>query len=125
MMIRAYQPSDYFYLREILFECGIECKYHKFSSNHTFILGEREAFFTYYIDRGFPHLIHFAVSKNNRSVELARLLIKSFQGCVLSLGLTKAIIHSNNSYLSKFIEYYFKVKSYASDNNYKFYLVEV
>ena len=125
MRIRQYQDKDYFFLQEILLSYGTEFKDHKFDIHTTYVLGDRDAFFTYYIDNGTPHLIHFAIKLSRRSNELARLLIKTFQGCLLSSGYTKAILHSRKSYLNRFIEYYFKVKPYAVENGYTFYLVEV
>ena len=116
--MRKYIESDKERLTKMLKSEGI--KNMGFEKHTTWVTDE--GFFTIREEHGFPYLIHFYVDKDKRSINSARKLIKSVRSVVRT---GKMLIHSKKSYLDKFIQYYFKVKPYARENSYNFYLVEV
>ena len=124
--LRLYNKSDREALNLILLEEGVQPSDMKFDYYATWVLEDDGliGFFTLRREKGLPNLVHFAVSKERRSMANARKLVKALVSTARYYGKTM-ILHSKKTYLDKIIQYYFKTKPFVHANGYNFYHVEL
>jgi hypothetical protein len=93
---------------------------------NTFILEDdgMKGFFTLKFETP-PSLRYFYVKKNYRNAKHSRFLIKAVKQIIEDFGFNKFVIVVEKTYLKKIVEHYFKIKPYADDGKFSFYLAEV
>ena len=124
--LRLYNKSDREALSLILLSEGVQPPDMKFEEYATWILEDDGliGFFTLRREKGLPNVVHFAVSKERRSMSNARKLVKALVIKARHYGKTM-ILHSKKDYLDKIIRYYFKTKPYTEADGYRFYIVKL
>jgi hypothetical protein len=132
MIIRPYTADDGRFLGEMLLAEGLEPDEMDFTSNETFVCISRNAvvgFYTYKMEKSFPHLQHYCVSREarNGTLDVARVLIRDFRRRIKGLGYLKAIVNSpkHKRKISRLIRWYFKAEPYGTDDGHKFFLVNI
>lgn len=84
-------------------------------------------FFSWRTEHGIPHVTNFYVRCNCRSFtesgSCARFMLNYFKIRGVKRIMMNTILR--RPYLSKIVEYFFKVKPYATQDGHNFYLVEV
>ncbi len=84
-------------------------------------------FFSWRTEHGMPHVVHFYVKCAARSFttssQCARFMVKYFK----LRGNKRIMLNTllRRPYLSKIVEWFFRVKPYATQDGHNFYLVEV
>lgn len=84
-------------------------------------------FFSWRVEHGMPHVVHFYVKCAARnfqtSSQCARFMVKYFK----LRGNKRIMLNTllRRPYLSKIVEWFFRVKPYTTQDGHNFYLVEV
>lgn len=128
--IRPYIFDDGKHLGGMLLEEGLMPERMCFVKYKTFVYddGEVKGFYTYKIAHDiFPHMIHFCVGREHRTLTVARALIRDFRQRMRADCFPKAIIHNSlhKDYLDKIIRWYFKTEPYSENKTHRYFLVEV
>ncbi len=117
----------------MLIEEGLEPEEMEYVSGETFVAEDYDGnilgFYTYKMEGDFPHLQHFCTNRDfrDRTLDVARILIRDFRRRMKSLGYAKAIINSPKCKrkIGLLIQWYFRAEAYGADNEHKFYLVTI
>ena len=130
MIFRSYTGSDDEAIKSMLNKEGIIEEDMAFGQYPTYILEDKDepiGFITIKEEHGYPSLQHLCVRADRRMITPARLLIKMFRYIGRLWGGKKGIIHikHDSARLKKLIEYYFKVKPYATENERYWYFVNL
>ena len=133
-MLRKYQEKDHRRLIKMLMEEGAtakELESEDFNNNPTYILEKGNliiGFFTYRVEgHGYPHLLHFLISKPNRNGRWAFRLIRLAKQHLRGERHKQFIIHAPKQRrdLLNIISWYARRLPYDESARHRFYLVEV
>ena len=125
VIIRPYRKEDEEFCKELLITEGIPEEEQIFKTNLTWIMedGIPIGFFTL-VQGEFMQLQHFGVRRGKRSIERARMMVKTIKKIVAECGLTQLLIKVQKKYLQRMIEYYFKTSPVFRNGYENTYLVK-
>jgi len=132
-MLREYRKKDYKPLLDLLElegESKEDLKQEDFEANPTYILDEKGAiigFFTYRVERhGYPHLVHFLITKPFRDGIWALKMMKELKQLLREERHKQFIIHApkKKPEILKIIDWYARRLPYDETVSHRFYLME-
>jgi len=117
-----YKPEHYQEIYDMLKVEGVSDEEMVFEDNETYVLenGHVQGFFTLYEQHGDSALAHLCVKKENRDLPTIIKLLQFFESKI-----ERCYIHSDKEYLDKLLKMWWKIEPYASDEKYKYYVLEV